>query len=170
MQENLNAIPVRLAHLFDPIFTEYYNHHNVGRLATHQAPIDVVRGNPDRFLIPFPRDNGPDIHKMSVRMCLVDRGQIKIRVYEPDPVLLPHASMYAAYINYHGGGWTFGDLEMDEPFCRRITNEVNCVVFDVDYRKAPEHPFPIPVNDCYQAFEWVSSLLTNTPRRSWLTL
>lgn len=60
------------------------------------------------------------------------------------------------YINFHGGGWVFGGLFVDADFCRRVCKETGAVVFDVDYRLAPEFKFPIPVDDCWAAFQWVS--------------
>lgn len=55
----------------------------------------------------------------------------------------------------------FGGLETDDAFCRRVCEETGAVVFDVDYRLAPEYPFPTPVDDSWTAFEWVSSALEN---------
>lgn len=45
----------------------------------------------------------------------------------------------------------------DFDFCKRLAHEVGCVVFDVDYRLSPEYKFPIPVNDCWEAFNWVAT-------------
>jgi len=56
---------------------------------------------------------------------------------------------------YHGGGWVFGNLTMDTEFCKRLVNELGCVVFDVDYRLAPENKYPIPIEDSWDAFNWV---------------
>lgn len=65
----------------------------------------------------------------------------------------------AAYINFHGGGWVFGGLNVDHDFCKRIVHELDgeLVAFDVDYRLAPENRYPTPVNDCWAAFNWVRS-------------
>lgn len=50
-----------------------------------------------------------------------------------------------------------GDLEMGVEFCRKMVTTFNAVVVDVDYRLAPEFPFPTPVNDSWDALKWVSS-------------
>lgn len=51
--------------------------------------------------------------------------------------------------------WVFGGLFVDYDFCKRIAHEVGCVVIDVDYRLSPEFKYPIPVDDCWAAFNWV---------------
>lgn len=66
--------------------------------------------------------------------------------------------MIETFINtmqYHGGGWVFGDLATDAEFCKRIVNELGCVVFDVDYRLAPENKYPIAIDDSWDALNWV---------------
>src|SRR5438128_1734737 len=52
-----------------------------------------------------------------------------------------------ALVFLHGGGWTVGDLGTYEPFCRQLANATGCVVVWVDYRLAPEHPFPAAFDD-----------------------
>lgn len=49
-----------------------------------------------------------------------------------------------------------GNLETSVDFCRSLVRDANAVVVDVDYRLSPEYPFPIPVNDCWDALQWVS--------------
>jgi len=80
-----------------------------------------------------------------------------VRIFEPAPDAhgKTKEGKRAAYINFHGGGWVFGGLPTDEDFCKRLTWELGVVCFDVDYRLAPEFKFPIPVNDCWDAFKWI---------------
>lgn len=77
-------------------------------------------------------------------------GEIPIRIYRPSdtgdlPVLMW----------FHGGGWVFGSLDTAELNCRKFAIEAQCVVVSVDYRLAPENPFPCPIYDCYAATAWV---------------
>src|SRR5215218_4785094 len=56
----------------------------------------------------------------------------------------------------HGGGMVLGDAAQDSGFCRRIADQLNIVVVSVEYRRAPEHPFPMPLEDCYTALQWLA--------------
>jgi acetyl esterase len=60
-------------------------------------------------------------------------------------------------INYHGGGFISPLLPWMEYEALELSGRFNAVVFDVDYRVAPEYPFPVPVNDSYAAFKWIST-------------
>ena len=59
------------------------------------------------------------------------------------------------FIYYHGGGWTIGDLETHDPFCRRLAMENNATVVALDYRLGPEHAFPAAFEDCLSATDWL---------------
>ena len=58
------------------------------------------------------------------------------------------------FVFFHGGGWTVGDLDSYDVLCRTLANRVRCAVLSVDYRLAPEHPFPAAVDDAYAATRW----------------
>ncbi|KAF3923646.1 hypothetical protein ABW21_db0206915 [Orbilia brochopaga] len=51
------------------------------------------------------------------------------------------------FIYLHGGGWRVGDLDSEDLTCRRLCYTLNLVVFSINYRKVPEHPYPIPITD-----------------------
>jgi acetyl esterase len=57
-------------------------------------------------------------------------------------------------VYFHGGGWVIGDLDTHDGVCRFLADHGGCRVLSVDYRLAPEHPFPIPVEDTVAAFAW----------------
>ena len=63
-------------------------------------------------------------------------GDVPVRTYRPAGGPLP------ALVYFHGGGWSIGDLDSADPMCRRLAAEAGCVVVSVDYRLAPEDPFP----------------------------
>ena len=75
---------------------------------------------------------------------------VGVRVYIPSGVGRDHPLVL--YI--HGGGWVTGDLDMHDATCRSITRRASAVVVNVDYRLAPEHPFPLPLDDCTAAVAW----------------
>lgn len=60
-----------------------------------------------------------------------------------------------ALIYFHGGGFVLGNIEICDPFCRALANRSGCVVISVNYQKAPEHKYPIALEDCYAAAQWV---------------
>jgi len=65
----------------------------------------------------------------------------------------------------HGGGMVMGDARQDAPFCARVARELDAVVVSVEYRLAPEHPFPAPLEDCYAALEWLAAQPDVDPAR-----
>ncbi len=74
-----------------------------------------------------------------------------VRVYEP----LDRAPRLPAMLWIHGGGYVLGSVERDDLVGRTLCRNVGCVVASVDYRLAPEHPYPAPVEDCYAALKWL---------------
>jgi len=82
-------------------------------------------------------------------------GPVPVRAYRPkgagkDEVL-------PALVYFHGGGWVIGDLDTHDAVCRTLANGARCAVFSVEYRKAPESPFPAAVDDCFSALSFISS-------------
>ena len=67
----------------------------------------------------------------------------------PRPALLP------TLIYYHGGGFVIGNIETHDSTCRRLANRSRCQVISIDYRLAPEHPFPAPIDDGIAAFRHI---------------
>ena len=58
-------------------------------------------------------------------------------------------------IFFHGGGWVIGDIDTHDPFCRSLAEISGCTLMSIDYRLAPEHPFPAAHNDCLAATRWI---------------
>lgn len=81
-----------------------------------------------------------------------DGHQIPLRIYRPEE---PGAA--GVLVFFHGGGWVIGDLETADAACRLLCREVGCVVVSVDYRLAPEHPYPAAVDDCWDATRWCAA-------------
>jgi acetyl esterase/lipase len=70
------------------------------------------------------------------------------------------ADILPGVLYIHSGAFIFGDLDTDDYLCRDLVEAVNCVVVAVDYRLAPEHPFPAAPDDCYAALRWMAASAT----------
>jgi acetyl esterase/lipase len=79
---------------------------------------------------------------------------VGIRVYRPKAT---SSAPRPGLLEIHGGGFLFGDIEMMDSWCQMIAAEVDAVIVSVDYRLAPEHPFPAGVEDCYAALSWMAA-------------
>ena len=80
-----------------------------------------------------------------------DGEDIYIRIYRP----VNEEKIRPALLWIHGGGYIGGFIKKDEGLCIRFVTEARCVVVSVEYRLAPEYPYPIPLEDCYSALEWL---------------
>jgi len=83
----------------------------------------------------------------------VEGGAITVRLYapaEPAPPLPCH-------VYFHGGSFWLGTLEHFDPLCRGLAKAAGCIVAAVDYRLAPEHPFPTAAEDGYAALTWLAA-------------
>src|SRR5208283_5321353 len=79
-------------------------------------------------------------------------GSIPVRVFRSgEPALQP----LVAY--FHGGGWVFGDLDSYDSMCRTLARTAGAIVVSVDYRLAPEHPFPAAFEDCWAVTMWLAT-------------
>jgi acetyl esterase len=78
-------------------------------------------------------------------------GSLPVRVYHPDG-----AGPHPVLVYFHGGGYVIGSLDTHDAVCRALTNAAECAVLSIDYRLAPEHPFPSAVEDAFFAVEWVA--------------
>ncbi|MBV9319893.1 MAG: alpha/beta hydrolase [Mycobacterium sp.] len=78
--------------------------------------------------------------------------EIPVRIYWP-PVA--EQTTLPVVVFYHGGGWSIGDLDTHDAVARAHAVGAEAIVVSVDYRLAPEHPFPAGVDDCLAAVQWV---------------
>ena len=82
-----------------------------------------------------------------------DAPDVLVRVYAPDGTQ-PSAGR-PALLDIHGGGFTSGSIEMEHGFCASVVRRLGIVAATVEYRLAPEHPFPAGIEDCYAALCWL---------------
>lgn len=81
-----------------------------------------------------------------------DVHDIPVRIYWPP---IPEHEHLPVVVFYHGGGWSIGDLDTHDVVCRDHAIGAEAIVVSVDYRLAPEHPFPQGVDDAWAALRWV---------------
>ena len=106
---------------------------------------------------------GEPVAKVENRVVPGPRGDIPVRVYTPEG-----RAPFPVLVYFHGGGWVIGSLETHDGLCRHLANAAGAVVVSVDYRLAPEHPFPASGEDVYAATRWVAANATavgGDPRR-----
>jgi acetyl esterase len=82
----------------------------------------------------------------------LDADGVPVRVYRPSA-----EDGLPVVVYLHGGGWTIGSVDVYDPITRALANAANVTVVSVDYRLAPEHPYPAPLDDCWTALQWVAA-------------
>jgi acetyl esterase len=98
------------------------------------------------------RPAGEPVAHIEDRLIPGPAGEIPIRIYTPEG-----RGPFPVLVFLHTGGWMVGNLDSQDPLCRRITNRTGCIVVSVDYRLAPENPFPAAVEDSFEATQWAAS-------------
>ena len=79
--------------------------------------------------------------------------EVMVRTYRPASLPANAPALYWI----HGGGMVLGDVAMNDPYCAGVADQLNVLVASVEYRLAPEHPFPAPIEDCYAGLRWFAS-------------
>jgi acetyl esterase len=92
----------------------------------------------------------PDTAHMEIEDRTVPADpDVPVRIYRPQRA-------QGAIVWLHGGGFVMGDLETEHPWAVRVADGSSAVVISVGYRRAPEHPFPAALDDCYAVLAWVA--------------
>ena len=113
-----------------------------------EAPISVIRRNTQGRTV----TSGPveDIYEISNRFIPGPTSDLPIRIYRPTTETDAPAIVY-----FHGGGWVLNFLDIYDASLARLANQSGAVIISVAYQKSPEHPFPVPFDDCYETLLWV---------------
>lgn len=99
--------------------------------------------------------NGPAPRMARVEDHTIEQadGSFQVRV------LVPIEPAGGVIVYYHGGGWVVGSIDESDTLGRKLAERTSCAVVLVDYRLAPEHPYPAAVDDSYAALEWTAEHL-----------
>lgn len=119
------------------------------------SPTEVRQRNDQELksvgsLVDFPALPMSKIENLNISMR--DNAEIPIRIYKPT-----EKQQLPTIVYFHGGGFVTRDIESHDKVCRRIAHTCEAVVVSVGYRLAPEHKFPTPPNDAYDATIWVTN-------------
>ena len=122
-------------------------------IPTARATIDALMG---ALLAGVPDVPGVDVEDHWVPGAPGD-PDVMVRVYTPSGVAASVPGLYWI----HGGGMVLGYVSMDDLNCKAVATEMGCVVASVEYRLAPEHPHPAPIEDCYAGLKWFAANAEN---------
>lgn len=101
----------------------------------------------------IPRAGTPEpVHSITDQRVPGPAHDVAIRIYRPR-----EDANFPVILYLHGGGFISGDLETHDPVCRMISNHVAALVVAVNYRLAPEHPYPAAIEDCFAVLNWLVS-------------
>ncbi|KAH8684268.1 alpha/beta hydrolase fold-domain-containing protein [Tricladium varicosporioides] len=139
----------------DPTYRDFYNRHIIDKQQVHLQPVSASRTS--GILIP---GGGPQLpvgkkEDILIRRRETDGPDIPVRVFTPDGECPEDGWPLMVY--YHGGGWVLGNIETENTVCSHLCNRARCVVLSVDYRLAPENPYPSAVHDSWEPLLWLVS-------------
>lgn len=120
-----------------------------GRPYFHQVSPQVARSMLRAALAAAPKPvDLPELAHVADETVDGPNGAVPIRRYTPlgDPA--------GTCVYLHSGGWVIGDLDFADATCRRLAGRTGAEVVSVDYRLAPEHPYPQPLDDAFAALQW----------------
>jgi acetyl esterase len=129
------------------------------------AMLAATQGHPDAFETPSARraalsalagmaDDATTEADVRDLRCPGPGGPVSLRLYTPPQTA---GAVAPGLAFFHGGGWVAGDLETHDGLCRRLARAASCRVIAVNYRLAPEHPFPAALEDCVAATHWIAA-------------
>ncbi|MBL8470510.1 MAG: alpha/beta hydrolase [Rhodocyclaceae bacterium] len=125
--------------------------HRPGARPFHELGVAEARRESRKLYFAFRQ---PRRETVMLRDLVIDRpgAPMDARLYRPDEL----AGTLPVLLFFHGGGWTVGDLDCYDSTCSELAHQAGCAVLSVDYRLAPEHPFPAAVDDACYALSWLA--------------
>ncbi|AUA07942.1 alpha/beta hydrolase fold domain-containing protein [Streptomyces sp. SID8382] len=150
--------PSRFSDRVDPALRDGLAlYETLGLTQNQQLTTDVIialraQGNAavSAFLADVPHDERVARHDHVIQGPTGE--DLPVRVYQPRS----STGALPAFMWLHGGGMISGGIDADRPVCERYALDLDCTVVSVDYRLAPEDPYPAGVEDCYAALVWTA--------------
>lgn len=139
----------------DPKYVEFFKSNlqdNEKILATHRVPLSEIRASGNVIPGQAPMRDMEKIFDIEIPRKYTQGPVIPARVFVPKGDV-PEGG-FPLFIWYHGGGWTLGGIGTENSYCSKVAELAECIVVTVDYRLAPEDPFPACVDDSYEALLW----------------
>jgi acetyl esterase len=135
----------------DPLLQPLLDVSSFATMPARQSVIEAraAAGERSKVLIAAYYEQPPDPAEVHEKYMAVDGGYIRLRIYRPEG-----EGPFPLHVYLHGGGFWLGSLDSCDVPCREICTRAGAVVISVEYRLAPEHPFPTPPEDCYAALVW----------------
>jgi acetyl esterase len=129
-----------------------------GKPLQQMTPTEARAGEPAMASMFGP---GADMIRVeNTRLETADCDSFRLRT------LVPQERLRGVILYLHGGGWVVGNIDLYDSVARSIAGATGCAVVLADYRKAPEHPYPAPLDDAWQALTWVSGNLESIAGRA----
>jgi len=141
---------------YDPDFLEHLPSLPTVQDFSTTEKIQALRDMRDAMLVAPPDRQDVEVVDRTIPGHQRD-PDVRVRIYTPKAET---SVRRPAILEIHGGGFILGNIEMMDPWCQIIAAEVDAVVLSVEYRLAPEHPFPAGVHDCYAALIWMTEHAT----------
>jgi acetyl esterase len=114
-----------------------------------QAPLHVIRaGTNNRIAL---AGHAQKIFAIEDRYIPGPTADLHLRIYRPNG-----AKNLPGLVYFHGGGWVLNFLDIYDAELSDLAKASDSVIIAVNYQKAPEHPYPVPFNDCFATFLWVN--------------
>lgn len=140
----------------DPTYVEFFNTtvaYEPNIIYTHRVPLDKLRKGGNVIPGQSPKSEMAEIYDIKIpRKYTSAPTSIPARVFVPKGDV--PAEGFPLLLWFHGGGWVLGGLDTENSYCTKVADICKCIVVTVDYRLAPEHPFPACVDDAFESVMW----------------
>jgi acetyl esterase len=119
----------------------------------HDQPVEFARRNFHKLMFAYRGEapEGVSVEALEIARREYAGGPLAARLYRPAEA----AGALPVFVWLHGGGWTLGDLAGYDVLCQHFCAQAGCAVLALDYRLAPENPFPAAVEDVWHCLRWL---------------